>query len=40
MVLKDSPVPSMNFVSGIFGSPASRTVPSRASAIGVPKLPG
>ncbi len=40
MVLKARPVPSTNFVSGIFGSPASRTAPVSASAMLVPKLPG
>ena len=40
MVLNDIPLASMNFVSGISGSPASLTLPSSASAMGVPKLPG
>jgi hypothetical protein len=36
MVLKDNPEPSMNFISGTVGSPASLTFASSASAIGVP----
>ena len=33
MVLKARPVPSTNFVSGIFGSAASRTAPVSACAM-------